>query len=184
MVYVFNRSDDVSQYTSAKLIVKWFVENPGKKYKSQQEIAEAISKKFPAGRTQSAISKAFKSLLDCEFTYMSRTYAITKYDGHYVLVDGEQLAESLKRRMLEKKLFKKKVVFYERGLRQPQMFTFWIEDEKMDEAKAYFEKIVGLDNCCDIFDYQDKLFIMLDPNSARFTVKVELLKNFFTTYRR
>ena len=92
MVYAFSRNDDVTQYTSTKLIVKWFVENPGKKYKSQQEIAEAISRRFPAGRTQSAISKAFKTLLDCEFTYMSRTYAITKYGGYYVLVDGEQVA--------------------------------------------------------------------------------------------
>lgn len=184
MQYLFNANDDLNQYRTKELMVKLFTSNPSKKYKNQDEIIGELSQMFNIKRGQSAVSKALKELCDCEFTYKSSRYVITHFEEHYVLVDASDYAEYRQVTLLDQKPFKRDMVFYEKGVKCPQTFVFRVKDDKIEEVKEDLKRIVGEENYFDIFNYDDKIVVLLNPKSTQLGAKSDLLKNFFSPFRK
>ena len=127
--YLFNVNDDISKYNARKKIIKLFIQYPGKNYKTQAEIAEAM-KQLGGSLTQSAVSKAMKVLLNQKFKYHDKVYVITKFEKAYTLQNVQEFESSLRAEMTSQNLFKKEFVYYERGIKQPQTFVFWINEKE------------------------------------------------------
>lgn len=179
--WIFNEKDDKSRYSARKLIVLLFTTSPKKRYKSQQEISEAIKACFGESRQQSAISKGLKELLGYRFEVLGKKYIIRKYEGEYFLEAEAAHSSNLRNEMIKEKIFKREFVYYEKSLTKPQTFVFWIkkDEKKRKKAKEKFIELLG-GGYVDIFYIHDKLIIMLDPQAKDFEVLSDVLKNFFS----
>lgn len=178
--YIFNNNDDINQYNAKKRIVKLFLLNPQSTYRTQSQIASAL-KELNTSLTQSAVSKALKVLLNKKFKYRDSLYTITKFEGAYLLQNTQEHEESLQSEMKRQGLFKRELVYYEKGLRHPQTFIFWINEkgDRPEKVLQYFQDFLFGDYL-DLFLHGDKLIIMLDPTSPNFVLRSDILRNFFT----
>lgn len=181
--YVFNSDDNLNAYTTQKLLILLFTEKPGKHYRSHKEICKELKNNLGINRTQGAVSKAFQAILDTPFKVRNTQYVIKKHEGNYLLLNMAKYTENLRHEMVSDGLFEKEMVYYEHGTKNPQTFVFWVckDKEKTATVKSNFEKMLA-DGFIDIFNYQNKLVVMLDPKSEKQKLLSDVLKNFFDPY--
>lgn len=174
--YLFD-STNVDDLTTKQLLVKLFTEQQIKKCRTQSDIAEILRTTYNVDRKQSAISKNLRKLIDTPFVVKGITYVVSKYDGQYIVETKNEHSNSLRGRMVQRNLFKRKYVHFEKGTKNPQTFVFWIADseEAHKEAKENFHTILS-GEYVDMFYIEDKLIIMLESKSNQLS---DMLRNFF-----
>ena len=182
-MYIFNENDDLSTYSTKRLIIKLFISHPARTYRNQESVAKALVSLWGISRSQGAISKCFKNLLGHSFRVNDSQYIITKYEGSYLLQNEASHSENLRYQMTKQELFERQFVYYEHGVKDPQTFVFWIADneKKRKAAKKQFEQLLT-NRYIDIFFIESKLVIMLDPESSDCPLLSDVLRNFFSPY--
>ena len=180
--YLLKKAVDPSDPTR-KLLIKLFTAHPSRTYSTQEDICLAIQKEFGVTRKQSCISKRLADLSDSPFRVKGVQYVISKYDNKYQLLNVTDYRNSLRHKLKEATVFTKEIAYYEHGLKNPQTFVFWISNdaEKQNIACKSFKSMLE-DIYLDIFLYQDKLVVMLNPNAPDFTKYSGVLQNFFEPY--
>lgn len=178
--FVFNKSDNVQNYSVKQQIALLFLNNRSKYYKSQDAIIQGL-KKIGITRSQSAISKNISLLEHFPFMYHNQIFAICDTPKGYCLLDQADYPKSLRYVLQKKQLLEREFVFFQHGPTSPQMFIFWIsnDDEKKELALELFKKC--LFGCYqDLFYIDNRLVILLDFKSSRFSNCSSLLQNFFS----
>ena len=181
--YLKDRGKDPHNLSTKNLIILLFTDHPSKQYRSHREIAEAIHQHYGVTRSQGAISKALAPFLDRPFKVHNTKNFISRYLGHYMLLDWSTHNENLRYTLTSEGVFLKDYVYYEHGLKTPQTFVFWLHDPSntSDHVIKQFELMLS-DNYCDIFCHDNRLIIMLDPESNNLPLLSDMLKNFFSPY--
>ena len=174
-----------------KKLIKLFTTYPSRKYSTQKDIGLAMQKdiglamqkEFGTCHSQSGISKRLQELSDRPFKVKGIQYVISKYNNEYQLLNVSDYRNSLRHKLKEAAVFTKEIVYYEHGLEHPQTFVFWVSNDtkKQNMALESFKSMLE-DIYLDIFLYQDKLIIMLNPDSPSCGKYSDVLKNFFDPY--
>ena len=166
-----------------KKLIKLFTTYPSRKYSTQKDIILAMQKEFGTCHSQSSISKRLQELSDRPFKVKGIQYVISKYNNEYQLLNVSDYRNSLRHKLKEAAVFIKEIVYYEHGLEHPQTFVFWVSNDtkKQNMALESFKSMLE-DIYLDIFLYQDKLIIMLNPDSPSCGKYSDVLKNFFEPY--
>lgn len=181
--YIFDSDDDITQYSTKRLLIKLFSDYPSYTYHSHDDIKKALMDKYQIIKTQSAISKGLSSFLGRAFIVRSCQYIVTKFKGSYVIQNEADFSRNLREKMTSEALFARDSVYYQHNISCPQTFVFWITNSEVakKQAKIYFEQLL-LNEVVDIFYLENRLVIMLDPDSSKCTLFSDVLKNFFAPY--
>ena len=181
--YIFSSNDDTAKYSTKRWLIKLFSDYPSRTYRSHDDIKEALMAKYQIDRTQSAISKGLKDLLGHAFIVRNSQYIVTSFKGSYVIQNEAEFSRNLREKMNSEFLFARNSVYYQHNINCPQIFVFWINDSepKKEQAKKYFEQLL-LNDISDIFFIENRLIIMLDPDSSKCNLFSDVLKNFFSPY--
>lgn len=158
-------SDSVDDHDIKRCVADLFVCKK-RTYKNQKEIAKAFREEYHKEISQGTISKVL-SKLQTGFKYSNsdKTYYIVRQtsDNSYSCMNEENFREDKRYQMIDSNLFKRKDVWSIDG--KPRTSVFWIAEGKMNEAIEKMKSLLGSANVLDIFDYRDKLFVVLAPNS-------------------
>lgn len=166
--------------STRRLLIHLFTKYPTKTYTTQKEICNALQEEFGASRKQGSISKALSTLSDTPFKSKGVQYVISKYEGKYRLFNDSDYRNSLRHKLKEASVFSKEVAYFEHGLKFPQTFVFWLNDDRDKQSMAFecFKNMLD-GTYLDIFIYQEKLIVMLNPEALNFSIYSDVLQNFF-----
>ena len=136
-------------------------------FRNQEEIRTEYYKRYNTTISQGAVSKALKKLKhgfmysnDNKKYYISRR---TRTNGSgYFCTNKNQAREDKRFQIVSQKLFKSETVWILKGT--PEAYVFWVKEGKMNTVKKEMTDLLGPE-VLDIFDYQDKLVIVLMPNT-------------------
>lgn len=170
----------LEEYSTRDLLIELFTKFPERQYDKQEKIVKALEKELGVVRTQGAISKGLKRLIGKQFIYKGKPMAIKKTLGRYRLLDEFDYLDDIAFQLIDKKVFTKKIVFYEQSLSLPRTFVFWVKDDQTTR-KLVVDKLKMMlnDVALDMFYFEDKLIIMLNYKSPRFQEMSNRLMGFF-----
>jgi hypothetical protein len=177
---MFNKGDNIQNYTVTEQIVQLFLRNRNKYFKSQDDILDAL-KELGIVHSQSAISKSLKDLKQFPFVYRNTIFAICSTPRGLCLLNQDDYLKSLLYVIQQEKLLEHEYSFCEHSLPTPQMFIFWINTDakKQERALELFQRSL-YDCLLDVFYVDNRLIILLNHNSPRFTEISNIMKNFFS----
>ena len=178
-VFTFNKGNNMGEYTVKEQIALLFLKNRSKYYKSQDSIRDALLA-MGISHSQSAVSKGIRSLELIPFMYHTQVFAICNTPKGYCLLNQADYPKSLRYALEKKSLLERDTVFFEE-LPLPQMFIFWILDDKDNKkiTAELFRKCLQA-NLLDLFYIDNRLIILLDKNGPHFPECSKMLRNFFS----
>ena len=181
--YIFAKNDDTDKYPTRIWLVKLFSDFPAQRYRSHEEIVNALDQHYGVKRSQSAISKHLSPMLGEAFKVKDRLYIVTKFQETYLVQDEASFSKNLRTQMIEDGMFEKQQVYYQEGPYPPQTFIFWIcnNDNAKEKAMDNIKNMLQY-QYLDIFYFENRLIILLNPKSSKFSLYSDVLKHFFAPY--